>query len=996
MMRQSVRLRRKRRPEGIYLQALEARRLLTVFTPAAIRTAYGFDKISADGTGQTIALIEAYNDTHIAADLNTFDTTYGIAGGDASNFLTVATFGTQQDTGWGLETSLDVEWAHAIAPGAKLLVVQANSSSISDLMTAVDYARNYAGVSVVSMSWGSGEFSTETSLDSHFTTPNGHTNVAFFASSGDSGKGTEWPAASPNVIGVGGTSLYLNPDGSYSYESAWSGSGGGISQYETKPSYQANVTLSSTQRTVPDVAYDADPNTGFPVYDGNYNGQAGWLQVGGTSAGAPQWAALVALANQERGTNLATSDVLNTLYNSTGILHDVTSGSNGYSAGTGYDLVTGLGTPIANAVVAKLAGNSIFNGSFESPSVGSFLYDPGTGASGWTFTGSGGIQSNGSAFAAPNAPDGTQTAFLQGSGSQISQSIFVASDATYHLQFQSALRSYKAAGTSNQQIALYIDGSLAGVFSPTSASSWNTFSVAISAGTHTISFQGVNGGDTTTFLDAVKLVAQVDHAPVAQNDSKITTQGVPVSGTLPASDPDGDTLTYSTVSGPTHGTLTAFNAATGAYTYTPSAGYIGSDSFTYKANDGILDSNVATVSITINPASTGVTNGSFELPAVGAIVYSPAAPGWTFSGGSGIQANGSAFGAPAAPDGTQTAFLQGNGNQITQSISVASDTTYRLQFQGALRSYKASGTSNQQIALYIDGNLAGVFSPASTTAWTTFSAAISAGSHTISFQGVNGGDTTAFLDAVQLVSQVDHAPVAQNDSKTTTQGVPVNGTLPASDPDGDSLTYSIVSGPTNGTLTSFSPATGAYTYTPASGYTGADSFTFKANDGTLDSNVATVSITINPASAGVTDGGFETPTVGSIAYAPSAPGWTFSGGSGIQTNGSAFGAPNAPEGTQTAFLQGNSGQITQSISVPNDVPHQLQFMAALRAYKSAGAQNQQIALYIDGTLAGTFSPTSASSWNTFSVAISAGSHTISFKGVNGGDTTAFLDAVTIV
>jgi subtilase family serine protease len=200
------------------------------------------------------------------------------------------------------------------------------------------------------MSWGGGEFSTESSYDGHFQ-PN---NVVFTASSGDSGNGVEYPAASPYVLAVGGTTLRLNADGSYSSETAWSGSGGGISQDEGTPVWQLGVNPSKG-RGVPDVAYDADPATGFSVYDSvRYQGQSGWFQVGGTSAGAPQWAAFIAIVDSGRVT--AQKPVLggsSSIYSAKASdFNDITSGSNGTcgsvcSAASGYDYVTGLGSPMA-------------------------------------------------------------------------------------------------------------------------------------------------------------------------------------------------------------------------------------------------------------------------------------------------------------------------------------------------------------------------------------------------------------------------------------------------------------------------------------------------------------------------------------------------------------------------------------------------------------------------------------------------------------------------
>jgi subtilase family serine protease len=358
----SARSRRFAKSAPTLVQNLESRLLLSTYTPAQIRSAYGFNSLTANGAGQTIAIVDAYNDSHITTDLNTFDQTLSANGGpslynqygDAASFLTVASLGAPGNADWAMETSLDVEWAHAIAPAAKIVLVEARSDSLSDLLTAVNYARKLSTVSVVSMSWGGGEFSSEASYDSYFTTPAGHKGITFVASSGDSGAGASWPAIASNVLSVGGTSLTLTNSGYFS-ESAWSGSGGGVSRYEKKPSYQ-NAVNSSAYRTNPDVAYNADPSTGFYVYDSNYDGQSGWWNIGGTSAGAPQWAALIALADQTGGVSLTTAQTLDAIYSlPASDFHDITAGYNGYFAHTGYDLLTGRGSPIANLIVPALA-----------------------------------------------------------------------------------------------------------------------------------------------------------------------------------------------------------------------------------------------------------------------------------------------------------------------------------------------------------------------------------------------------------------------------------------------------------------------------------------------------------------------------------------------------------------------------------------------------------------------------------------------------------------
>ncbi len=341
-------------------------------SPAQVRHAYGFDQITfangavrGDGSGQTIAIVDAYDQPNIAHDLAVFDATFGLAAPPSFTKVNQAggTAYPATSAGWGLEISLDVEWAHAIAPGARILLVEASSADWSDLLAAVNYARAQPGVSAVSMSFGSGEWPSESALDAYFTTPAGHGGVTFVASSGDAGSAgaPNSPSVSRNVVAVGGTQLSVDAAGNYLGETAWSGSGGGVSVYEAQPGYQRGVvTQTTTRRAVPDVSYDGSAGSPFAVYDSGY---AGWLEVYGTSAGAPQWAALVAVADQGRalagkGTLDGATRTLPMLYQLPAAgFHDVTAGGNGgYAAGPGYDLVTGRGSPRANLIVAALAG----------------------------------------------------------------------------------------------------------------------------------------------------------------------------------------------------------------------------------------------------------------------------------------------------------------------------------------------------------------------------------------------------------------------------------------------------------------------------------------------------------------------------------------------------------------------------------------------------------------------------------------------------------------
>jgi hypothetical protein len=373
------------------------------YTPAQIRTAYGINNLALDGTGQTIAIVDAYDNPNIFESVDTFSSQFGLTStgstlydqyGPASSFLTVLNqngdstslpgtdpAGAGNDN-WEVEEALDVEWVHAIAPGAQIVLVEANSQALSDLMASAATAANQPGVSVVSMSWGFPEGQSvlaqdEATYDSDLTTPAGHQGVTFVASTGDYGTNDpEYPAFSPNVVAVGGSSLYLNADNSYSSETGWGynsagqgtliGSGGGVSQYEVEPAYQQGVQ-GTGYRTTPDVSFVADPATGVWIADAYNSPDNPYEIVGGTSVSSPAMAATFALVNQGRvaageATLNSTSptEAQQDLYSlPQSDYNSITSGTNGgYNAAAGYNLVTGLGTPVANQFVADLvAGN---------------------------------------------------------------------------------------------------------------------------------------------------------------------------------------------------------------------------------------------------------------------------------------------------------------------------------------------------------------------------------------------------------------------------------------------------------------------------------------------------------------------------------------------------------------------------------------------------------------------------------------------------------------
>jgi hypothetical protein len=407
----------------------------TWYQPEDIKAAYGYGNpspLGLTGAGQTVAIVEAYDVydeyliksdgntasygdylTNLNGDLSAFDQQFHLNdsieinstlgstvpwAGDGSpsnpplSFDNIGTGGSVWTSEWGREAAMDVEWVHAIAPDAQIDVIEAQSGSLQDLLAAVDVARNLPGVSVVSISWSFPESQSETQDDAHFLTPAGHTPVTFIASSGDAGgynsdpnSGARYPASSPNVLAVGGTNLKDDPQSVPQYsETAWSntlvdptqniwqGSGGGISSFESQPSYMTSF-MPSIKRTTPDVSFDADPATPVATY---HSEEGGWLFGAGTSLGAPAWAGTIALADQGRVTNHeATLGHLNQdIYSlDSNDFNDITQGGNGFNTEPGYDMVTGRGTPKAGALLPDLIAADEPIVGIGRPPVG---YDP--------------------------------------------------------------------------------------------------------------------------------------------------------------------------------------------------------------------------------------------------------------------------------------------------------------------------------------------------------------------------------------------------------------------------------------------------------------------------------------------------------------------------------------------------------------------------------------------------------------------------------------------
>lgn len=303
----------------------------------------------------TIAVIVGYDNPNAKADLDVYDTAMGLAAFPAcSSTVTTACFqkvkqrtNISTNESWILESSEDVQTTHQMCQNCKILLVEATTSQLSNLMWAVDTAVAM-GAQVVNTSWGFTESSTTVGNDSHFN----HPGVAFVASSGDHGYGSHWPAASSYVTAVGGTTLKVDSTNAWVSETVWVNGGSGCSAYEAKPSFQTDPGCS--KRSYADVAADADYDaSGAAIYDSfGINGNYYWLKVGGTSLAAPLISGIYALGGVS-GTG--PQNALPYVHGSPANLHDVVSGSNGTcgtylcTAGSGYDGPSGVGTPIGLA-----------------------------------------------------------------------------------------------------------------------------------------------------------------------------------------------------------------------------------------------------------------------------------------------------------------------------------------------------------------------------------------------------------------------------------------------------------------------------------------------------------------------------------------------------------------------------------------------------------------------------------------------------------------------
>jgi hypothetical protein len=611
------------------------------------------------------------------------------------------------------------------------------------------------------------------------------------------------------------------------------------------------------------------------------------------------------------------------------------------------------------------AGNTISDGSFETPGLSAGTYQCAPNGSPWQFGGCAGVSSYGSAFTSgnPMAPDGTQVAYIQRGGS-MSQSVYL-SAGTYSISMQAAQR---ASQVHYQQIAVLVDGARVGTVTPADIAyrSYQTPNFTVAVGTHTIAFVGLNprGGGNTAFLDKVAI-----SAVTSVTDGSFESPGLPAGTYRCAPDgspwqfggsagvssyssaftsgnslaPDGSQVAYIQRNGSISQSVYLY---AGTYNLSMEAAQRASNAHCQEFEVLVDGANVAMVTpagisyasyqtsnftvatgmhavqfVGLNPKGGGNTafidevtiddadfigDGSFEQPALsaGTFQYSPTGSPWQFGTGTGVSSNGSVItsGNPKAPDGSQVAFIQGGGS-ISQTVYLAAGA-YNLSMEAA---QQASQTSSQEIQVLVDGAQVGTVTPAGTSygLYQTSNFTVAAGTHTIQFTGLTptGSSGTAFLDEVAIIN-----------------------------------------------------------------------------------------------AAFIADGSFEQPGLAAGAYqcAPGGSSWQFGGSAGISSNNSAFTCSNfnAPDGSQVGYIQ-RGGSISQSVYLYSGT-YNLSLEAAQRASQ---VYYQEIEVLVDGANVGTITPTSIkyASYQTTNFTVTTGKHTIEFLGLNprGGGNTAFIDEVAL-
>lgn len=558
----------------------------TVFTPAQIRAAYGLVALpavgaslttaqkAALGAGQTIYVIDAYHDATALSDLNAFSTKFGLPTCTAVAVATTATtlaaapstctfsqiHSTLTNTmtatvpayngTWAPESKLDVQWAHAIAPLARIVLVEMPDSMSSSILGATQLVKKL-GAGVVSMSFGSVEAGWAASYDGYFT----GTGMTYIASAGDAGTQVLWPAVSPSVLAVGGTGM--NWSGSARTEVAWTSTGGGLSAKVPLPAYQSGFASGGAalaRRAVPDVAFNASPSTGQYVAITLPGAATVWSAYGGTSIAAPQWAGIVAVANAIRVNNAKAvlGDFHTLLYKSIATvpgtyassMGDVTEGSNGTcascKAGVGYDMTTGLGTPNSAGLLASLTGVT--------------------------------TTTTATATAAPTVPGGAVTGKATAA---LSASLNITAPT-------GTTTSYALSGAPT---GLTVD--------TTGALKW----ASPVAGTYSIVAKATTAaGKSSQATYSLKVIPGTNPA-FSSNGVYAATAGATFSGTLSATNPNAGTLTYSVTGAPSGLAV----SSTGAISW---AGAVaGTYSFTAKVADSYGYSSTQTAKLTVAAAA---------------------------------------------------------------------------------------------------------------------------------------------------------------------------------------------------------------------------------------------------------------------------------------------------------------------------------------------------------------------------------------------------------
>lgn len=797
-----------------------------------------------DGTGQSIALFELGSPADPVVDIADYNST---SGGPPINYQYVLLDGVSppvSGSGDGAgEEDLDIYNAYCMAPMAAIISYNGNS--------AVDIFNSMASQNTcktVSCSYG---FSPAPSTFSQILQQMAAQGQSVFDASGDGGVNSFFDGwdNNPYLTSVGGTILSSGPNSSWAGEDGWNGSGGGISSTISIPSWQQGISMtacggSTTMRNIPDVAMPSPE---------------------GTSGAAPLWAGFVALANQQAAAyGYPTAGFINPVVynilkgpNYTADFHDMTSGNNGDQCVSGYDLVTGIGSPTGQALINDLAGlpqysqcaseggvvnfstpvDVAFGANFVQGVDGNYLYE---------YAQSGSVTFSTTAFGADPDPGVGKTGYSR----PFTYCAAENGSSTFSVPVQAAFGA--------QGKYYYLSG--------------------VSG---TVTFNNTTfGGDPDPGVGKAGYYMPYN-ACVAENQSYTFTTPVNV-----AFGAGGHYYYKNNVVGTiTFNTTTFGDPAPGVF----KVGY-------YRPTSG---------------GAPLIANTSFETPSVGTgDQYNPTGGTWTFSGQSGIQGNGSGFGAPTAPNGTQTAFLQSHSGATNGSMSqtfFCCAGTYAVSFQAAQRKapYNNGAIS---INVVVDGTVEGNFAPTSTTSYTAYTTSpftlSTTGSHTIQLTVVgSASDNTDFVDLVNLY--------------------------------------------------------------------------------------------------GIANGSFETPNIGAnYIYGADGFGWNFVGNGGIQGNGSGFGGANAPNGTQTAFLQAISGSTNGSMSQMVYCiagSHTLSFQAALRSNSSGSISFNVV---VDGTVVGNYAPSSTTSYTSYTTPSFSiywtGYHVVQFTAVGSpSNSTDFVDNIVM-